>query len=409
MSGNLIQVSKPHFIMAVLLVNLLSLACSRPIGIVHQDVDHSQTFRKFTSEFELEAAAALIKVNADDPPSVPLIGDDALALSPVQSFRHDRVKQGSMRTELGGFMVVGTVDGRVHAMDPSSGEVRWSFSTGEPLVKSYQQLPGVLEEKRWLIPTLDGKMLVHTTQGLRRPGLDARQLVEQTPFLAPGGTFYTGSKISRVYGVDAQTGEVRQVISGASGDSLETHRRLLKQSNNVVWIGRIDHTVRAFDVPTGNEQWNLTIGEFVSLEGLDLASSHGGVSETSHALGPPRHRSAPPVVQLVATPEGALRANAHSAESATGEPVCLWDVPLPSHVSSVFGVSLENNLSGTAYLPMRSLPLSHSPVTRDVRSSPGSAAVGLLDNGQLYAVMLGEHGHGGGEDEGDGSGGGGGS
>ncbi|CAN0491103.1 unnamed protein product, partial [Scytosiphon promiscuus] len=81
-------------------------------------------------------------------------------------------------------IVAGTVDGQVHALDPATGDLKWSFSTGDPRIKSYQQLPGPLDDKKWWIPTLDGSMLVHTSHGLQRPGLNARVLVEQTPFLS---------------------------------------------------------------------------------------------------------------------------------------------------------------------------------------------------------------------------------
>ncbi|CAM9622076.1 unnamed protein product, partial [Discosporangium mesarthrocarpum] len=410
------------------LVFLFGLAWGRPLGLVHQEIEQPPAFRKnkLLSDFEIEAAAALAAatatgaVGAAEVPHISPVNTEGknedLALASVG--HHDGSSHAGERR---GFIVVGTVDGQVHAMEPATGEVRWSFSTGEPLVKSYQQLPGILDEKRWLIPTLDGKMLVHTAQGLRRPGVNARQLVEQTPFLAPGGTFYTGSKISRVYGVDALTGEVRQVLSGATEDSLEAHRRLLKQSDNVVWIGRVDHTVRAFDVPTGNELWNLTIGEFLSLEALDL-SSHGSGSggggegpTHSHALGAPFNgqQRQPPL--LVATPDGSLRANTPASLSAgdvnslaggTGKNTCLWDVPFPAHVSSVFGVTLDNDIRGSAHLPMHPLPLSQSPGSGQTRPRAGSAAVGMLENGQLYAVMLGDHGYGGGDDETDGGGGG---
>lgn len=326
-------------------------------------------------------------------------------------------------------MVAGTVDGQVHALDPATGEAKWSFSTGEPLVKSYQQLPGTLDEKRWLIPTLDGSMLVHTIKGLRRPGLNARLLVEQTPFLAPGGTFYTGSKVSRIFGVDAHTGEVRQVLSGDTADSLESNRRLLARSGSdedVIWIGRNDYTVRAFDVPTGQEEWNLTIGEFVSLDGLYLAASSaaataavapsaGDVGGTGSkgksgtrsgaaaaaAAAAAAGSAAPPLLSLVATPDGSLRLKgsartgkyhhrafpSSSPSTASGAD---WDANLPAHVTSVFRVALEEGSSHT-YLPMQRMQLSQSAgdgAHGVGGGTGGTAAVGMLDNGQVYAVAL---------------------
>ncbi|CAM9941464.1 unnamed protein product [Scytosiphon promiscuus] len=266
----------------------------------HGDDDADATPTLLSSEIDATlfgggaASAAALSVREE----WSVVGDNNNALAMVGG----RQQQPQPQEDQSTLVVAGTVDGQVHALDPATGGLRWSFDTGEPLVKSYQQLPGTLDEKKWLIPALDGSVLVHTAQGLRRPGLKARHLVEQAPFLDPGGIFYTGSKVSRIYGVDARTGKVRQVLSGDTADSLESNRRLLALSgsdDDVIWIGRTDHTIRAFDVPTGQEEWNLTIGEFVSLDGLYLAAGNGVAATAASAL-------SEPFPSLTATPEGGL-------------------------------------------------------------------------------------------------------
>ncbi|CAN0439544.1 unnamed protein product, partial [Ectocarpus sp. 12 AP-2014] len=348
----------------------------------------------------------------EQPP--PLGDNNALALvGEQQQQQQQRRRQQQQQQQRSTLLVAGTVDGQVHALDPSTGGLRWSFHTGEPLVKSYQQLPGTLDEKKWLIPTLDGSILVHTTQGLRRPGLKARLLVEQTPFLDPKGIFYTGSKVSRIFGVDARTGEVRQVLSGDTADSLESNRRLLARSgsdDDVIWIGRNDYTIRAFDVPTGQEEWNLTIGEFVSLDDLYLAASSGAGNSRTRAEAARAAAAAAAaalsesVPSLTATADGLLQSvaagkggNENRIGGISADPE--WDVPLTAHVASVFRVSLEEGSVHT-YLPMQQIPLSQSagagaPVVGN--GSGGTAAVGILENEQVYAVALGEHGGGGSE------------
>lgn len=349
----------------------------------------------------------------------------------------------------GQLLVAGTVDGQVHALEPDTGEVRWSFSTGEALVKSYQQSPGALDEKRWLIPALDGSLLVQTAQGLRRPPFNTRTLVEQTPFMAPGGTFYTGSKNSRIWGVDAQTGEVRQVLSGETADSLESDLKLLARSGSdgeLIWIGRKDYTVRAYDVPTGQEQWNLAIGEFVSLDGFYSSSDAGkggggggaagaGKSASGRNTGtrgnPPLVGSrADPMPTLVATPEGLLRlafkgkAKGDTGSSGGNRPLSprqsgglgsrgssVWSAPLPAHVASVFQVALEDD-SARTYMPLQRLSLSQTAADGTTsgnggttQGSAGNVAVGILDNGQVYAVALDELRQSDGEDSVGGDGG----
>lgn len=326
---------------------------------------------------------------------------DAAAAVSEQTLVPEKIQALPLAGKQTNLMIAGTVDGQVHALDPDTGDLRWSFSTGEPLVKSYQQLPGTLDEKWWLIPMLDGSMLVKTTHGLRRPGLNARLLVDQAPFLA-GSTFFTGSKVSRIFGVNALTGEVRQVLSGDTADSLASDRRLLARSgsdDDVVWIGRTDYTIRAFDVLTGQEQWNLTFGEFVSLDGLKIATgsngNNGGDSGRKSGIrsATPSHDEAMP--SLLASPDGSLRRRASlvragktTPHSNLGDPD-EWKAPLPAQVSSVFRVVLEEG-SDHAYLPMQPMPLVQSAGDDISTGDAGIAAVGMLGNNQVYAVMLDE-------------------
>ena len=431
---------------------------SRPVSLVHQEPEPPLPLRKGPADrsaFSREAAfaaraaaksastsvasAELDNPKADDaaphskhPTLTPQYAEvDAShgVVVPGERRRQDGVRAVVVPGERTSLIVAGTVDGQVHALDPATGDLKWSFSTGEPLVKSYQQLPGPLEQdKKWLIPTLDGSMLVHTAQGLRRPGINARVLVEQTPFLSTGGTFYTGSKVSRIFGVDAHTGELRQVLSGDTADGLESNRRLLARSGsdeNVIWIGRDDYTARAFDVSTGQEEWNLTIGHFVSLDGLYLeqaassgadSSSNGGTrTAAAAAAAAAAHSEQTP--SLVATPDGSLRlkaptgieadprnrASSQQSDAAAGDDD--WNVPLPAHVASVFQVALEEGSAHT-YIPMRQMSLSQSAGVGGSLVSSGTggvAAVGVLENGQVYAVALDEQ-----DSDGEDSGGGGG-
>ena len=148
----------------------------------------------------------------------------AAVRSQTDHARQLRIADGAAAAEGPRTVLVTTVDGRVHALDSRTGEKHWSFSTGDPLLKLNQQTPGVLDAKRWLVPALDGTLLMHTPQGLQSLGITVNQLQEKTPFRAPtGGTFYTGSRVSKVYGVDAVTGAVLQTFSGSSLDKVRLH------------------------------------------------------------------------------------------------------------------------------------------------------------------------------------------
>ena len=367
---------------------------------------YGSDFARVAAKAETDAAAGQGKINVVDPIRRSAQPDRADSLVEVDASMGALVPEVNRALKVAGeqvsLMVAGTVDGQVHALDADTGELRWSFSTGDPLVKSYQQLPGTLDEKLWLIPTLDGSILVKTAQGLGRPDLNVRHLVDQTPFLAQGGTFFTGSKVSRIFGVDARTGEVRQVLSGDTADSLASDRKLLARSgsdDDVIWIGRTDYTVRAFDVPTGQEQWNLTVGEFMSLDNLKIAAGSNGVGGGDGNGGGSKGGISPAAgSRAVASSDGSLRLKALPRRAGKTKPhVNLdakneWKTRLPAHVASVFRVVLEE-ASDHTYLPMQSIRLVQSAGDEWPGGSSGSggvASVGLLDNAQLYAVILDE-------------------
>lgn len=366
-----------------LLERLVRFVTPLPASIIHQEPELTPLRNAPTEGSDFARMAA-----------------DAAAAASEQRLVPEKIQAFPLAGKQTNLMIAGTVDGQVHALDPDTGDVRWSFSTGEPLVKSYQQLPGTLDEKWWLIPMLDGSMLIKTTHGLRRPGLNARLLVDQAPFLA-GSTFFTGSKVSRIFGVDALTGEVRQVLSGDTADSLASDRRLLARSgsDDVVWIGRTDYTIRAFDVPTGQEQWNLTFGEFVSLDGLKITpesnGNNGGDSGRKRGIrsATASHDEAMP--SLFASPDGSLRRRASPVRAGKTtsndnlEGPDEWKAPLPAQVTSVFRVVLEEG-SGHTYLPMQPMPLVQSAGDVISAGNAGVAAIGMLGNNQVYAVMLDE-------------------
>lgn len=430
-----------YLILLLALAVIIPCVTPRPVSLVHQEADPPATplrnkgaaaaSRKKPqrgTKSAFPSAAGSAGEHGDDDGAAPVLlsteidatlfsrgATDAALIVREESAVIVESQQARAQTDQSTLVVAGTVDGQVHALDPATGSLRWSFDTGEPLVKSYQQLPGTLDEKKWLIPALDGSVLVHTAQGLRRPGLKVRHLVEQTPFLDRGGVFYTGSKVSRIYGVDARTGEVRQVLSGDTADSLESNRRLLARSgsdDNVIWIGRNDHTIRAFDVPTGQEEWSLTVGEFVSLDGLYLAASSAVGNPAAAAAA-----SAAATASLTATPDGRLTSSPAVTTAVGGGgkggddldgrfPGLDWSVPLPSHVSSAFLVALEEGSPHT-YLPLQQMPLSQSSgagLPAGGSGGGGTSSLGILDNGQVYAVALGELGNGEGEDGGTGGG-----
>ena len=124
--------------------------------------------------------------------------------------------------------------------------------------------------------------------------------------------------------------------------------RLHPSHARLLWIGRVDHSLRALDPLTGRELWNLTVSELTPLFTPPRSSS------SSASAGTPLSLSSPPPLDpasravldvmgpgpgwggagsLVATPDGGL----HRRDPATGRVSLL--APLGAAPVSAFVVT----------------------------------------------------------------------
>ncbi len=252
----------------------------------------------------------------DEATSLLLLDDEDDPLAPAPS--PSEVLATPRRAEDEALLIVPTIDGRVHAVG-SAGEIVWSFDSGAPLVTSYQGYENSNETDDdsstsgassapfpVLIPAVDGSLLVHTPgKGVQRLPLKAAQLVDRAPFLAADGrTLYTGARTSEALMVDLDTGAVVQRFSGPSADKIahmidpRLHTQpprddeaptatpstaptvasssSKKTKRQLLWVGRVEHSLRAVDTATGQELWNLTVSELTPL----FPSGGNGASST---------------------------------------------------------------------------------------------------------------------------------
>ena len=59
-----------------------------------------------------------------------------------------------------------------------------------------------------VIPTLDGSILVHNNEGMRKTSVTARMLSEQEPYVSNDGLIYTGQRTDRLFGLDLSSGQI---------------------------------------------------------------------------------------------------------------------------------------------------------------------------------------------------------
>jgi hypothetical protein len=114
----------------------------------------------------------------------------------------------SIGPSLPSLLLVGTLDGRVSALETQTGDVLWSIDTGGGMVSSFQNDSSF----GTIVPSLSGAIMVIGSESgvLQKLPVSAQSLVEQSPFMASDGSVYVGTKRSDVYLVDLVTGAVDQ-------------------------------------------------------------------------------------------------------------------------------------------------------------------------------------------------------
>lgn len=390
----------------LLSVVLATYVTSRPSALVddsfsHAAAPHTHHFSESPPPLKSEKLARGGVVSESKAPQRSVDAFEPLDINAAAETQHQKVENLALITvpsewidnakkegEKKGTVLVGTLDGRLHAMD-TKGKVRWQTRPiGPPLLSSYQQPDPIVSPKRWLVPALDGSLLLHTEAGVRLLGLNVRALAEMPPFLAAGGTLFSGSKASSVYGIDSGSGEVVRVLASEREVQKSTDVAAAdgEDKEDLLWVGRVDYTIRAYNVPTGEELWNVTVGELISLDGPDLSKW-----EPTNAI--PRS---------TALPDGTIR----YAESRLGEGAD-WEAAFDSPVVSTFYHTSSPSQSGdeTPTSSLYRLPLHHCAAsmadlptatstqtsahyTPQTSTSSGSVWVDSLSTGQAYAFLL---------------------
>ncbi len=140
------------------------------------------------------------------------------------------------------------MDGKVYAVDTSTGAERWHFTTRG--------------ERRFTAPGIHGA--IPRTERMPDPFdvfLSSPTVVE--------GTVYVGSGDQGVYALDARTGAQRWRF--ATGDVVHASPAVV---NGVVYVGSWDRNLYAIDASTGRERWRHTTGgDTVIYNQVGLASS----------------------------------------------------------------------------------------------------------------------------------------
>ena len=250
---------------------------------------------------------------------------------------HQQRQQSSNIEELDSVLILVSVDGTMAGVSRSSGEVLWKRSQSDavsttpsapfdqndnnslstvnkflsPLVSTTTKSSGYPSLQWHAVPSIDG--IVYLTGGgestdesssssSRELSISThiRDLVERAPFVDGNGRFFVGSRRAMVAAVDERTGEILRVIpkwksvekrekktadsdgnanDGYKNDDDSNEEELLPSldGRDVVWIGRLEHSVTVHDLQKNTVDVEFSVAEILSVEEM-IHGKHSGPS-----------------------------------------------------------------------------------------------------------------------------------
>ncbi len=152
-----------------------------------------------------------------------------------------------------GVLYVGSSDGRLYALNASTGIEQWRYSFGAEVFSSPAVANGVV-----FVGTNDNNFYAfNATTGAKIWNFTTGNHIIGSPALADG-TVFIGSADNTLYALNPTTGEI--LWDTAPGLYLDSSPTV---SNGSVFIGSWDYRVYAFNATTGSGLWDYTTGNAI--------------------------------------------------------------------------------------------------------------------------------------------------
>ncbi|MGD0495985.1 MAG: PQQ-binding-like beta-propeller repeat protein [Candidatus Bathyarchaeia archaeon] len=153
----------------------------------------------------------------------------------------------------GGIVYVGSWDGKVYALNATTGTRVWDYTTGRAVDSSPAVVGGVVFVGSW-----DGKVYaLNATTGTQVWNYTTISHVFSSPAVV-GGVVFVGSDDDKVYALNATTGT--QVWNYTTGSLVVSSPAV---AGGVVYVGSEDDNVYALNATTGAFIWSYTTGDVV--------------------------------------------------------------------------------------------------------------------------------------------------
>ncbi|KFW84538.1 Serine/threonine-protein kinase/endoribonuclease IRE1, partial [Manacus vitellinus] len=150
-------------------------------------------------------------------------------------------------------LFVSTLDGNLHAVSKSTGDIKWTLKD-DPIL----QVPVYVAEVCSLPNPNDGSLYIlggKNKEGLMKLPFTIPELVQSSPCRSSDGVLYTGKKQDTWFIVDPKSGEKQTTLSTEAWDGL-------CPSSPLLYIGRTQYVITMYDTKSRELRWNATFSEY---------------------------------------------------------------------------------------------------------------------------------------------------
>ncbi|NWR32992.1 ERN1 endoribonuclease, partial [Tachuris rubrigastra] len=150
-------------------------------------------------------------------------------------------------------LFVSTLDGNLHAISKSTGDIKWTLKDGE-----YDRQGLLLPRPAFLPDPNDGSLYIlggKNKEGLMKLPFTIPELVQSSPCRSSDGVLYTGKKQDTWFIVDPNSGEKQTTLSTEAWDGL-------CPSSPLLYIGRTQYVITMYDTKSRELRWNATFSEY---------------------------------------------------------------------------------------------------------------------------------------------------
>ncbi|NXJ94681.1 ERN1 endoribonuclease, partial [Corythaixoides concolor] len=150
-------------------------------------------------------------------------------------------------------LFISTLDGNLHAVSKSTGDIKWTLKDA-PHASSSSLLP----RPAFLPDPNDGSLYIlggKNKEGLMKLPFTIPELVQSSPCRSSDGVLYTGKKQDTWFIVDPKSGEKQTTLSTEAWDGL-------CPSSPLLYIGRTQYVITMYDTKSRELRWNATFSEY---------------------------------------------------------------------------------------------------------------------------------------------------